>query len=208
MFKDRYDAAEQLAEELKKYKDSKNAIIVAIPRGALEIGNPLAKKLNLPLDIVLTKKIGAPGNPEYAIGAASLDSYFVNPNYESEEYEDYIKDELKKIRETIKERSQKYRKDMPPLNIENKIVIIVDDGVATGNTILAAIELIKKQNPKKIVVAIPVGPKDTINKIKEKVDDVVCPLTPEHFYAIGAFYQMFPQVEDEEAIRLLQEVQK
>lgn len=205
MFKDRFDAARQLTRRLLKYKGKKDVIILAIPRGGLQIGNPLAKALQLPLDIVLTKKIGYPGNREYAIGAVSLKGEIINP--EVEVSSQYIKEQIKELRKKLKERYQLYRGKKKPVSLKGKVVIITDDGVATGSTLLAAIELGRKENPKRIIVAVPVGPYNTIEKLTGKADEVICLYIPEAFFAIGAFYEQFPQVEDEEAIRLLKEVQ-
>ena len=207
IFTNRFDAAKELAKKLQKYKNNKNAIILAIPRGGVQTGYILAKELNLKLDIVLTKKIGYPGNAEYAIGSVSLKSKFINEKHKDISH-DYIESEVKRIRKILKERYKKYLGDKKPTSLKNKIVIITDDGVATGSTILAAIELIKREEPKKIIVAVPVGPADTIKQLKKKADEVICLLIPEMFYAIGQFYQEFTQVEDEEAIRLLKEVSK
>lgn len=207
VFMDRFAAAKELAKKLQKYKHNKNAVILAIPRGGLQTGYALAKELNLKLDIILTKKIGYPGNEEYAIGSVSLKSIFINEKHKDIS-NDYINSEIKKIRKTIKERYQKYLGDKKPTTLKDKIVIITDDGVATGSTILAAIDLVKQENPKRIIVAVPVGPADTIRLLKKKADEVICLLVPETFFAIGQFYQEFFQVEDEEAIRLLKEANK
>lgn len=204
---DRFAAAKELAKKLQKYKHDKNAVILAIPRGGLQTGYTLAEELNLKLDIILTKKIGYPGNEEYAIGSVSLKSIFINEGHKDIS-NDYINSEIKKIRKTLKERYQKYLGDKKPTNLKDKIVIITDDGVATGSTILAAIDLVKQENPKKIVVAVPVGPADTIRQLKKKADEVIYLLVPKTFFAIGQFYQDFSQVEDEEAIRLLKEANK
>ncbi len=207
IFTDRFAAAKELAKKLQKYKHNKNAVILAIPRGGLQTGYTLAKELNLKLDIILTKKIGYPGNEEYAIGAVSLKSIFINEMHKDIS-NDYINSEIKKIRKTITERYQKYLGDKKPTNLKDKIVIITDDGVATGSTILAAIDLVKQENPKRIVVAVPVGPANTIRQLKKKADEVICLIVPETFFAIGQFYQEFAHVEDEEAIRLLKEANK
>jgi len=205
MYQDRLDAAQQLAAALQEYKDNKDVIILAIPRGALEIGSVLATELNAPLDVIFTKKIGAPGNPEMAIGTVSMDEIMIAPEFNEPGLEPYIEKEVKAIRATIKERMKKYRGNRPPLDLKNKIVILTDDGIATGYTLRLAAELIKKQHPKKLIVAVPVGPPDTIEQLKKEVDEVVCPLVPESLFGISQFYQRFPQVEDEQAITLLNE---
>lgn len=207
LFKNRFDAAEQLAEKLQKYNGKKNVIILAIPRGALQIGNVLAKKLHLPLDIVLTKKIGHPYNPEMAIGAVSLASEIIDPQFRDVSKE-YIKNEIKELRKKLKERSQQYRGKRPFPKLKDKIVILVDDGVAMGHTMSAAIDFVRKEKPKKMVVAIPVGSAEAVAVLKRKADEVICLSIPESFMAIGQFYQQFEQVEDEEAIRLLKDTNK
>ena len=154
MFQDRFDAAEQLVPLLEKYQSDPNALIVAIPRGGLELGNVLAKKLNLPLDVIFTKKIGLPTNPEYAIGAVSDKHIFIDSRFKNiPELQEYIEQQVAAIRTVIKERNTTYRAGMSPLELAGKTVIIVDDGVATGNTLLATIALIREYNPQKIVVA-------------------------------------------------------
>ncbi len=204
MFQDRFDAAEKLVPLLEKYKNNANAIILAIPRGALELGYVLAKKLQLPLDVIFTKKIGFPGNPEYAIGAASERHVFLNPPFNTmPDLKDYITDEVKKIRTIIKERNETYRKGMSPFDIKDKIVLVVDDGIATGNTLLATIALIKEYHPKKIVVALPVAPAEALEKIKEQVDEVFCVTVPRIFHSVSQFYTHFEQVDDHTAIELL-----
>ena len=202
IFKDRFTAGKLLAKELKKYKNKKDAIVLAIPRGGLQIGCSIAKELNLNLDIILTKKIGYPGNPEYAIGAVSLTSEIVEEQGISK---DYIQNKIKNIRKSLKERYKKYLGKSKPQNLKNKIVILTDDGIATGKTMLLTIKLIKEQKPKKIIVAIPVGPIDNIELLKENADEVICLYSPENFFAIGEFYENFEQVSDEEAIKLLKE---
>jgi len=133
IFKDRFTAGKLLAKELKKYKNKKDAIVLAIPRGGLQIGCSIAKELNLNLDIILTKKIGYPGNPEYAIGAVSLTSEIVEEQGISK---DYIQNEIKNIRKSLKERYKKYLGKSKPQNLKNKIVILTDDGIATGKPML------------------------------------------------------------------------
>lgn len=206
MFIDRFDAARKLVPLLQNYRAQPNTIVLAIPRGGLELGNVLAKELQLPLDVIFTKKISLPDNPEYAIGAVSDAHVFVNEAFaEMPALQDYISQQVGEIRNVIQERTQNYRRNMPPLSLKDKTVIVVDDGVATGSTLLATIALIKEYQPKKIVVALPVAPVGTLEKIKQAADQVICYATPEPFYSVGQFYQNFTQVDDEQAIKLLQE---
>ena len=201
IFKDRFTEGKLLAKEFKKYTNKKDAVVLAIPRGGLQVGYSIAKELNLNLDIILTKKISYPGNPEYAIGAVSLKEEIID---NKEVPKEYIKNEIKNIRKTLKERYKKY--NTRQINVKNKIVILVDDGIATGKTMLLTIDLIKKQKPKKLIVVVPVGPAENIELLKEKAE-VTCLYSPEHFFAIGEFYENFEQVSDEEAISLVKEIQ-
>jgi putative phosphoribosyl transferase len=209
MFQNRFDAAEKLVPLLEQYKDNPEALVLAIPRGGLELGYVLARKLHLPLDVIFTKKIGFPSNPEYAIGAVSELHVFVNSNFKDiPELQEYIAHEVDSIRKVIKERNATYRKNMAPFDVKDKIVIVVDDGVATGSTMLSTLALIKEYNPKKIVVALPVASAEALKKIKEVADEVVCFTVPEFFVSVGQFYKHFDQVDDQEAIKLLQEADK
>lgn len=209
MFEDRFDAGKKLIPLLQKYSHNLNAVILAIPRGAIEIGFVLAKNLHIPLDVIFTKKIGAPGNPEYAIGAVSSKHVFINDEFKHmPTLTPYILEQTALIRDTIKERENSYRKGMAPFNITNKIVIIVDDGVATGNTLLATIAVVKEYHPQKIIVALPVCSKEALDKIAPKVDEIICERVPPIFYSVGQFYQRFEQVDDLEAIKLLHEANK
>lgn len=206
LYKDRFDAANKLADELLPYKNDKNVVILAIPRGGVQIGFVISKKLNVPLDIIITKKIGYPGVSEYAIGAASLESVSFDKNVVREEHlEDYVKKETERIRNLLKEKYKIYQGNKAPLDIKNKIVIIVDDGVATGKTLDVSIDLVKKSKPKKIMLAAPVFSKSAFIRLRNKADEIVCPFIAEYFLGIGQFYSEFKQVEDEEVIKLLKE---
>jgi len=207
MYKDRYDAAKQLLPELEKYKGKKDVMILAIPRGALEMGAFLRDELKLPLDIVVTKKIGAPGNEEYAIGSVGPDgSVQVNEDVVASYGipQSYIQDEAKRLQHVIKRRYEEYRAGDPtPPDLKDKVVIVVDDGIATGFTTLAAVQYIRKQKPKKIILAVPVAAADSHAKLKKEVDEMICPEVRSDFFAVGQFYETFNQVSDEEAKKLL-----
>ncbi len=206
MFKDRFDAAYQLAPYLKQYSNNPDAIILGIPRGGLQLGYVLARELHLPLDVILSKKIGYPGNPEYAIGAVSLQNIIISPDFvDIQELKGYIADQASQIRQLLQERNIKYRHNKPPLDLTNKIVIVVDDGVATGSTLLATLALIRQNKPQKIIVALPVAPPQALELIGQQADEVICLLRPHDFAGVGQFYQNFEQVDDQEAIRLLHE---
>ena len=194
-------------------------IVLAIPRGGVVIGKELATVLNCPLDVIVTKKIGAPGNPELAVGAVgpfeastelSRTSYAQGEPVIDEELagrvgadEKYLKSQIAKLRTEVDRRIKEYHGDKPPLELKNKVVIITDDGVATGATMMAAVEIARQQNPKKIIVAVPVIAKDTLEKIEKLADEVVYLDAPEMFFAVGQFYREFEQISDEEVVRLL-----
>ena len=201
MFKNRIDAGLQLAAKLKDLKD-KDVVVLAIPRGGLPLGSIVAKSLNAPLDVALSKKIGHPYNKEYAIGAVSMEHIILSDAAEIEK--GYIAKETAKIRAKLKNRHQQYYKENKPESLQNKVVIIVDDGIATGNTILVTAELVHAQKPKKIIVAIPVAPKSSVPRLEASphIDQVVCLLAPHNFHAVGQFYQNFQQVSDAEAISI------
>lgn len=208
VFKDRHEAGRLLAKELKKYKNNKNALILAIPRGGLEIGYELAKELFLPLDILVTKKIGFPGNPEYAIGAVGPKKEYILNEEEvirSDISESYIKSEVDRLGKEIEQKYNKYRGRKVLPKIRDKIVIVTDDGIATGYTLMLSLKILKKQRPKKLIAAIPVGPQEGVENLKQVADEVICLYTPSLFFAIGQFYEEFRQVSDEEAIEYLKE---
>jgi predicted phosphoribosyltransferase len=197
-----------LAKALSKYNGKKNVIILAIPRGALQIGEVLHRELKAPLDIIVAKKIPHPMSEEYAIGAVGPGGeWFVNPESSADVAPEYIEAQRCRLEAAVEEKYRRYRGERPRPDLKGKTVIIVDDGIATGSTMLAAIHVIRKQQPAKIVVAVPVGPPDTVRRIAEQADEMICLLTPPMFFAIGAFYENFVQVEDEEAIAILQRCQ-
>ena len=156
------------------------------------------------MDLLLTKKIGHPLNKEVAIGAVSLENEIVD-NYPYINI-GYIENQILEIRESLKNRYEKFVGDRTPVDIKNKIVIIVDDGIATGNTLLAAIKMIRDKFPKKIVVAVPVAPTDSAKKISKEVDEFICPIITDNFIGVGGYYMNFSQVSDEEVVRLINKI--
>jgi len=210
-FQDRHEAGQLLAEELDFLKGRKDVIILAIPRGGVVVGYEVAKALGAPLEVYITHKIGAPYNPELAIGAVASDGGVVldgNLTAQLGVPDGYIEAETKRQREEIKRRMTKYQGERPPPELEGKTVVLVDDGVATGATTLVAVRALKKQKPAELILAIPVGPPDTIAGLRREADRVVCLATPEPFWAIGRFYIDFSQTSDEEVIALLDELRK
>lgn len=201
-FLNRTEAAKRLAVELQRLHLT-NGIVLAIPRGGVPVGYEIAKVLHFPLDVFLSKKIGYPDNPEYAIGSVTLDSVAFDKNAPVVSPE-YLHEQTELIRENLRERYQKFRGDQPPLDVRGKTVILTDDGVATGNTLFAAIDALRKQAPEKIIVAVPVAPPETAEKLGCVADVLICLLKPDDFQAVGHYYDDFQQVEDEEVLALLQ----
>ncbi len=202
MFYDREDAGRQLAEKLKKYI-GENIVLIAIPRGGLPLGAVASEQLQAPLDVALSKKIGHPYNREYAIGAVSMQDRILTDA--TGVTKSYIEEETHRVREELQKRHRQYYRNSKPISLTDKTVIIIDDGMATGNTILVTIALVAKQKPSRIVVAVPVASKSAVQKVRktEHVDEVVCLHTPFDFNAVGQYYSNFPQVTDEEAIEIL-----
>lgn len=194
MFKDRMEAGRQLAVQLKKYKNEPG-VILAIPRGGVPVAYVVAKELGMPMELVLAKKIGHPNNKEYAIGAASLEDYFIVPNEKVSKQ--YIEEELVRIRSRLNEMSSKFLKNRVPVNLKGKTLIIVDDGIATGNTLIGTVNLLRKEYPKKIVIAVPVASQRAFDKLSNQVDEIVTVLVPNTFHGVGEFYDDFNQVSDE-----------
>lgn len=207
MFRDRMDAAGQLADRLAAYRKRRDAVVLAIPRGGVQVGYVLSRSLALPLDILLIKKIGHPHNPEFAVGSVSLSRASINQEA-LDRYaipRQYVAAEIRRIRRDLRKRYELYRGGEKPISIRGKIAIITDDGVATGNTLFAAVDLARREGAKAIVVAVPVAPRHALKALEKAADEVVCLEAPEEFSAVGAFYEKFDPVEDNEAMRLLKE---
>jgi putative phosphoribosyl transferase len=202
-YRDREDAALKLIPLLDKYRNA-NGIALAVPRGGVPIAYYIAKAYDLPLDLLMTKKIGHPSNMEFAIGAVSLEDHFLDEGFDLPE--SYLTQEVQRIRSALKEKYRKFMGEHQPQPLENKVVIILDDGMATGNTILSSIKMLRKQKPNKIVVAVPVASVQAVQKLKSEVDEVISLQTPDPFIGVGLYYENFEQVSDEEVIRLLKEI--
>ncbi|MDE1829957.1 MAG: phosphoribosyltransferase [Thaumarchaeota archaeon] len=205
IFKDRADAAQKLAKKLLHLRNEK-PIILAIPRGGVVTGDVIAKELGAKLDIIVSRKIGAPDNHELAIGAVMHDGSFF-PNVGIIDAlnvpQEYIDSEIKSQLKEIERRLMKFRGNTK-YDLQNKTVILVDDGIATGATMFAALDWVKKQHPKRLIVAIPVGPSDTIERLSQ-LSEVVVLEAPEFFNAVGEFYDDFEQVEDSQVIEILRQ---
>jgi putative phosphoribosyl transferase len=207
IFKDREDAGRQLANRLSTYANRDDVIVLGIPRGGVPVAFEVAQALNLPMDIFLSRKLGVPGREELAFGAIAagdgrfLDREVIRALGISEPQIERI---TEKAKETLKQRAELYRGNRGPLKVEDRTVILVDDGIATGASIYAAINALQQMKPAKLVIAVPVAPPNTCNWLRAVVDQVVCISEPEQFYAVGQFYRAFSQVADEEVVDLLQ----
>lgn len=207
-FSNRQQAGQLLAQELKKLS-GKNAVVLGIPRGGVIIANEIAIALKADLDVVLTHKLGAPGNKELAIGAVSENGQLyinksITPYVEADER--YIQREKTYQMQQIANKVQMYRAVLPKLELNKRIVIVTDDGIATGATMQAAIWAIQHEKPKLIILALPVGPKDSVTKLSKDVDETICLRTPPFFDALSRFFSEFDQVEDEELIQILRQI--
>lgn len=206
MFRDRDEAANRLAEKLKSYR-GKNPLILAIPRGAVPMAKIIADKLAGELDVVLVRKLRAPHQPELAIGSVNESGWTYLADF-AQLYggsSDYLEAEKRTQMETIRQRRAQYTPIRPPIDPAGRIVIVIDDGLATGATMISALHGLRAMKPAKLICAIPVSPPDTLAKVADLADEVVCLEAPPFFQAVGQFYQHFPQVDDDEVIELLKE---
>jgi predicted phosphoribosyltransferase len=205
MFHDREDAAHKLAAAMRELT-LPNPLILAIPRGGVVTGAILARELGGELDVVLSRKLRAPGQPELAMGAVSEDGQ-VHLNRGVVEAldiaEEYLQQEKKHQLAEIARRKQLYRSVRPEAKIPGRLVIVTDDGIATGSTMMAAVQTVRAQRPSKLMVAVPVAPCDRLAAFEELCDRVVCLHSPAEFWAVGQFYEEFPTVEDEDVVKLL-----
>lgn len=205
IFRNRVEAGKRLGEALKSYR-GKDAVVLGIPRGGVVVASEVADALRAPLDIVVTRKIEAPGEPEFALGAVTQEGDVIMDRQAAESLgasSEYLDDQIRKKRKEVDDRMKALRGDKPYPRLEGKVVLIVDDGIATGSSVSAAVISVKKRRAKEIVVAVPVAPKDAIETLAEDGTKVVCLQTPGPFLAIGEFYGDFGQVEDIEVKRIL-----
>jgi putative phosphoribosyl transferase len=206
IFKNREEAGRRLVAELLQYRDDPHGLILALPRGGVAVGYQLSLALHVPLDVFITRKIGAPGNPEYAIGAvAETGSRYLNQEAISslglsrQELDRSIHVQEKEIAR----RKDLYRQGRPLPQLTGRTVLLVDDGIATGSTFLASALAIRSVQPRRLVGVIPVGPPSTIREVRSHVDELVILMTPDPFYAVGNFFTDFTQVEDRDVIQYL-----
>lgn len=200
MFQNRTQAGRLLAEKLLKYQKA-NGIVLAIPRGGVPVGLEIAKKLNWPLELLLIKKLGHPQNKEYAIGAVGMQDRIVVPHEEVPE--SYIESETERARARLVEMQQKFMPDKQPEPIKDRVVIVVDDGIATGNTMLTSVKILRKQEPEAIIIAAPVASWSAVEKLSQEVDKLVLLDVPEEFIGVGRFYSDFAQLTDSDVINYI-----
>jgi predicted phosphoribosyltransferase len=207
LFKDRVDAGKRLAKELSKYASRSDVLILALPRGGVPVAFEVAKALNVRMDVFIVRKLGVPGYEELAMGAIASDNIRVlnkdvvkSFNIPEQVIERVAANELKEL----ERRERTYRGDRPKLELSNKIIILIDDGLATGATMRAAAAAVKTKSPAKIVIAVPTAARDTCEAFGKEVDEIICIATPEPFYGVGAWYGDFSQTTDKEVCDLLE----
>jgi putative phosphoribosyl transferase len=204
VFENRRDAALKLVDRLAHLK-GKNPLVLGIPRGAVPMARLIAEQLGGEVDVVLVRKLRAPGNPEFAIGSIDESGWTHVADYAASTGANahYLDKERRLQLEVMRQRRAQYTGHRTVVDPGGRIVIVVDDGLATGSTMIAALHALRERNPARLICAVPVAPPDTAAKVAERCDELVCLDTPEHFQAVGQFYRHFPQVEDEEVVAAL-----
>lgn len=210
-FRDRYDAGRQLARELSAYAGRSDVLVLALPRGGVAVGLEVARALGAPLDVLVVRKLGVPGHPELAMGAVAPGGLRVlnPPVVEALGIPQPVIDMVTQIElEEVQRRERLYRGDRPAPDVHGRRVIVVDDGLATGATMRAAIAVLRAQQPARIVIAVPVAPADIVDELRREADEVVCPVAAEAFWSIGAWYLDFAQLSDKQVLALLNEARR
>jgi putative phosphoribosyl transferase len=208
LFRDRFHAGEVLADRLLDYGDRPKTVVLALPRGGVPAAFGVAKSLNAPLDVFLVRKLGVPGHEELALGAVATGNVRVlnEDAVEPLRIPEQVIDEIARREQLELQRQQSvYRHGRPALDVENRTVILVDDGLATGSTMRAAIKTLRMQRPNRLIVAVPVGAPETCAALRAEADEVICAADPEHFLSVGTWYQDFSQTSDEVVESLLEE---
>jgi putative phosphoribosyl transferase len=208
MFRDRSEAGERLADRLERYRDVR-ALVLALPRGGVPVAAPIARRLHAPLDVLVVRKIGAPDNPEYGLGAVVEDGTLLLDDERARAAgygpEDLAPTIARERREAV-ERAARYRAGRPVPDVAERPVLLVDDGLATGVTVRAALQALRARRPSRLVVAAGVAPPETVDELARTADEVVVVERPEAFFAVGEFYRRFEPVPDAEVIRILGEL--
>lgn len=206
LFQNRHEAASRLAQKLIAYK-GRRPLVLAIPRGAVLMAKAIADELDGEVDVVLVRKLRAPGNPEFAIGSVAETGWAFIADYVAMTgaSDAYIEAEKRSQLETIRQRRAEYTPVRPPIDPKGRIVIVIDDGLATGSTMISALHSLRARQPAKLICAVPVSPPETLKKVAKYADEVVCLETPDDFFAVGQYYREFPQVGDDEVIAVLRQ---
>lgn len=205
LFDSRRDAAQKLASALSAFRHS-NPLILAVPRGAVEMGRILADQLGGEVDVVLVRKLGAPGNPEFAVGAVDETGWMYVADHATTAGADtaYLAAEKERQLELLRQRRALYTPSRPPIDPKGRVVIVVDDGLATGATMIAALHAARARDPARLVCAVPVAAPESLRTVRSHADELVYLDAPYYFQAVGQFYREFPQVSDAEVVRLLE----
>ena len=209
MFRNRQHAGELLSAQLSAYRSQPKTLVLALPRGGVPVAAVLARGLGLPLDVFPVRKLGAPGQPEFAMGAIAVNGLVVlhrNAIARLQVPQSTLDAVIAREHEELLRQERAYRDPRPPLILAGKTAILVDDGLATGYTMLAAIRAVREQHPARIVVAVPVAPSETVELLRPEADEVVCVHTPREFFAIGQFYEDFTQTTDDQVREALREL--
>ena len=214
-FKDRLQAGEMLAKPLAQFAGRQDAVVLALPRGGVPVGHAVAEALHIPLDVLIVRKLGMPGQEEYAIGAVAGDrKYFLQPDaidafgIAPEIVEEIVEEIVKRELREIARREQRYRAGRPKPQLRGRTVILVDDGIATGSTMQIAAQVVRQELPAQLIVAIPVAAPDACEKLAAQVDRVICLSMPAHFRAVGQYFDDFRQTTDDEVIQLLAQARR
>ncbi len=200
-----------MAQRLSAYARRPDVIVLALPRGGVPVGFAIAKALDVPLDILLVRKLGVPGHEEYAMGAiASGGSYVLQPAVLEEQNipPAVVQATAERELREIERREKLYRANRPPLDVRDRVVTLVDDGLATGSTMLAAVRVLREAKPARVIAAVPAAAPDTCQNLQSEVDEMICLYTPDPFYAVGLWYEDFSQTSDEEVQKLLEEAKR
>lgn len=205
-FESRADAARRLAAALEHYR-GRRPLVLAVPRGAVEMGAILAERLQGDLDVVLVRKLGAPGDPEFAVGAVDETGWTYVAEHAAQAGAEpaYLEREIERQLAELRRRRARYTPGRAPLDPAGRIAIVVDDGIATGASMIAALHAVREKNPERLVCAVPVAAAETLARVRRYADEIVCLEVPIGFHAVSQFYRDFPQVGDDEVVRLLEE---